>query len=222
MADPIPQLLPHDEHNRELESNVHPPQWKNPTPSQTYHLVVIGAGTAGLVTAAGAAGLGARVALIERELMGGDCLNVGCVPSKGVIGAARVAASVRGRSEFTWHAKSDRIATRVGAGGDEGDDVTGVRALMQHPRRLIPHEQHRSCGLARYPLAGKRPHDDPAGQRQLSRAASWHSKPRARRRRPTKPARRGCASTCAARRSPSPPQGLRQEACSRREREGRG
>jgi len=61
---------------------------------------VIGAGTAGLVTAAGAAGLGARVALIERELMGGDCLNVGCVPSKGLIGAARVAATVRGAATF--------------------------------------------------------------------------------------------------------------------------
>jgi heterodisulfide reductase subunit A-like polyferredoxin len=46
-----------------------------------YNLVVIGAGTAGLVTAAGAAGLGARVALVESNLMGGDCLNV-CVPSK--------------------------------------------------------------------------------------------------------------------------------------------
>jgi len=52
---------------------------------------VIGAGTAGLLTAAGAAGLGAKVALIERGLMGGDCLNVGCVPSKGVISAARAA-----------------------------------------------------------------------------------------------------------------------------------
>lgn len=103
MADPIPQLLPHDDHNRELESNVHPPQWQNPTPSETYHLVVIGAGTAGLVTAAGAAGLGARVALIERELMGGDCLTVGCVPSKGVIGAARVAATVRDAGEFGVH-----------------------------------------------------------------------------------------------------------------------
>jgi pyruvate/2-oxoglutarate dehydrogenase complex dihydrolipoamide dehydrogenase (E3) component len=63
-------------------------------------LVLIGAGTAGLVTAAGAAGLGAKVALIERELMGGDCLNVGCVPSKGLIGSARVAATVRSASSF--------------------------------------------------------------------------------------------------------------------------
>ncbi len=94
------QLLPRDEHNQQLESNVHPPGWINPTPSGRYNLVVIGAGTAGLVTAAGAAGLGARVALIERSLMGGDCLNVGCVPSKGIISAARVAAGVRRAHEF--------------------------------------------------------------------------------------------------------------------------
>lgn len=93
-------LLPKDEYNQQLEANVHPPEWSNPTPSGRYNLVVIGAGTAGLVTAAGAAGLGARVALIERELMGGDCLNVGCVPSKGVIRAARVAATVRDAKPF--------------------------------------------------------------------------------------------------------------------------
>ena len=82
MTSELVQLQPKDEHNQALEANVHPPEWTNPTPKQPYHLVVIGAGTAGLVTAAGAAGLGARVALIERELMGGDCVNVGCVPSK--------------------------------------------------------------------------------------------------------------------------------------------
>ncbi len=94
------QLLPTNEYNQELESNVRPPSWKNPTPSGRYNLVVIGAGTAGLVTAAGAAGLGAKVALIERSVMGGDCLNVGCVPSKGVISAARVAAIVKNAGEF--------------------------------------------------------------------------------------------------------------------------
>lgn len=93
-------LQPKDEHNQKLESNVRPPNWVNPTPASRYNLVVIGAGTAGLVAAAGAAGLGARVALIERELMGGDCLNVGCVPSKGVISSARIAATVRGAGDF--------------------------------------------------------------------------------------------------------------------------
>src|SRR5205807_1905173 len=58
------------------------------------------AGTAGLVAAAGAAGLGARVALVERELMGGDCLNVGCVPSKALLRAARAAADVRDAGAF--------------------------------------------------------------------------------------------------------------------------
>jgi len=94
------QLMPRDEHNQQLEANVHPPEWQNPIPSGRYNLVVIGAGTAGLVAAAGAAGLGAKVALIERNLMGGDCLNVGCVPSKGVISAARVAATVDRAGEF--------------------------------------------------------------------------------------------------------------------------
>ncbi|MCO8122027.1 mercuric reductase [Stieleria sp. TO1_6] len=102
-AAPVPDLTPLqplDEFNRQLQANVHPPTWNNPTPTQPYHLVVIGAGTAGLVTAAGAAGLGARVALIERELMGGDCLNVGCVPSKGLISCARNAAAVNNALDF--------------------------------------------------------------------------------------------------------------------------
>jgi len=53
---------------------------------------VVGAGTAGLVSVAGGAGLGARVALVERHLLGGDCLNVGCVPSKAVLHAAQAGA----------------------------------------------------------------------------------------------------------------------------------
>ncbi len=100
MTSKLFQLQPQDQYNLALEADVHPQDWNNPTPTQPYHLVVIGAGTAGLVTAAGAAGLGARVALIERELMGGDCLNVGCVPSKAIIGASRVAATVRDAEPF--------------------------------------------------------------------------------------------------------------------------
>ncbi len=86
---------PLDDHNLRLLSSVRPDGWQNPTPAPRYTMVVIGAGTAGLVTAAGAAGLGAKVALIERDLMGGDCLNFGCVPSKALIAAARAAASAR-------------------------------------------------------------------------------------------------------------------------------
>lgn len=90
-----PLVLPDDEHNRALLRSVHPAGRTNPTPQGRYNLVVIGGGTAGLVSAAGAAGLGARVALIERHLLGGDCLNVGCVPSKALLAAARAAAAAR-------------------------------------------------------------------------------------------------------------------------------
>ncbi|MFH1919275.1 MAG: FAD-dependent oxidoreductase, partial [Planctomycetota bacterium] len=94
------EVLPDDIHNRTLIDNVHPGDWTNPEPAGRYNLVVIGAGTAGLVAAAGAAGLGAKVALVERHLMGGDCLNYGCVPSKGIISTGRVAASVRDAAHF--------------------------------------------------------------------------------------------------------------------------
>jgi pyruvate/2-oxoglutarate dehydrogenase complex dihydrolipoamide dehydrogenase (E3) component len=87
-----PDLSPMDDHNRALLGHVHPPDWANPRPATRYNLVVMGAGTAGLVAAAGAAALGAKVALIERHLMGGDCLNVGCVPSKALIRLARAGA----------------------------------------------------------------------------------------------------------------------------------
>jgi pyruvate/2-oxoglutarate dehydrogenase complex dihydrolipoamide dehydrogenase (E3) component len=60
-----------------------------------YNVVVIGGGTAGLVTAAGTAGLGGRVALVERNKMGGDCLNFGCVPSKALISSARLVEKIR-------------------------------------------------------------------------------------------------------------------------------
>jgi pyruvate/2-oxoglutarate dehydrogenase complex dihydrolipoamide dehydrogenase (E3) component len=99
MSEPV-ALEPRDEHNRALAANVHPAEWVNPEPAPRYNLVVIGAGTAGLVSAAGAAALGANVALIERRLMGGDCLNFGCVPSKALLRAARATADVRRAGEF--------------------------------------------------------------------------------------------------------------------------
>ncbi len=117
-----PILEPMDEHNRELVRNVHPRDWTNPTPVERYHLVVVGAGTGGLVSASIAAGLGARVALVERHLMGGDCLNVGCVPSKGVIRAARA-----------WHGAA-RARELFGGPAVDGDGDFG--AAMERMRRL--------------------------------------------------------------------------------------
>jgi len=118
----LPQVQPFDESNRALVQNVHPPDWVNPDPSERYNLVVLGAGTAGLVTAAGAAGLGAKVALIERALMGGDCLNVGCVPSKALIRCARAYAEVRDANKF---------GVRVPSGVS-----VDFPAVMEHMRRL--------------------------------------------------------------------------------------
>jgi pyruvate/2-oxoglutarate dehydrogenase complex dihydrolipoamide dehydrogenase (E3) component len=101
-GDPAAPIVvePWDRHNQALVANAHPATWENPEPAGRYNLVVLGAGTAGLVAAAGAAGLGARVALIERALMGGDCLTTGCVPSKSLIRAARAAADVRAAGQF--------------------------------------------------------------------------------------------------------------------------
>lgn len=118
----VPDVLPHDAHNSALISNVHPLDWRNPEPASRYNLVVIGAGTAGLVTAAGAAGLGAKVALIERHLLGGDCLNTGCVPSKAIIRSSRVIADLRDASQLG-------IKNSIGTEAD-------FTAVMERMRRL--------------------------------------------------------------------------------------
>jgi pyruvate/2-oxoglutarate dehydrogenase complex dihydrolipoamide dehydrogenase (E3) component/uncharacterized membrane protein YdjX (TVP38/TMEM64 family) len=96
----MPEVSPLDAYNEALVANVRPPDWINPEPQPRYNLVVIGGGTAGLVSAAGSAGLGAKVALVERHLMGGDCLNYGCVPSKAIIRSSKVYADIRDAGLF--------------------------------------------------------------------------------------------------------------------------
>src|SRR5208282_1884882 len=109
MAPEALKLTPLDEHNRALLEQVHPPQWENPKPAGRYNLVVIGGGTAGLVSAVGAVGLGAKVAIVERDFMGGDCLNFGCVPSKALIRSARAAADAGSASALGVDAGPIRI-----------------------------------------------------------------------------------------------------------------
>ncbi len=74
-----------------------------------YHIVIIGAGSAGLVVASGAASMGAKVALIEEDRMGGDCLNAGCVPSKSFLRSAHLAAEIRDAGRFGLSARVDAV-----------------------------------------------------------------------------------------------------------------
>jgi len=126
MTNASPRQYPAREHEdrfyRALVDNVHPPAWSNPEPTGEYNLVVIGAGPAGLVAARAAAALGAKVALIERHLIGGDCLNVGCVPSKAIIRTSRLYAEMR-------------AAETYGAQAPGGIDVD-FRSVMQRMRRI--------------------------------------------------------------------------------------
>ena len=123
-------IAPLDEHNVRLLDNTHPKAWIDPVADATYNLVVIGAGTGGLVSAAGAAGLGAKVALIESHLLGGDCLNVGCVPSKALLRCAKAAATVRNASAYG-----------VNVDGDVSVDFGFVMERMRRLRADIsPHD----------------------------------------------------------------------------------
>lgn len=92
----ISEVWPMDSYNTTLLNHVHPPDWQDPKVEEndTYDMVVIGAGVGGLISAAGAAGVGAKVAMIEAHMLGGDCLNVGCVPSKAFIHSANMAHSL--------------------------------------------------------------------------------------------------------------------------------
>jgi pyruvate/2-oxoglutarate dehydrogenase complex dihydrolipoamide dehydrogenase (E3) component len=121
--------MPADAADERLRSNVHPPGWVNPEPRGRYHLVVVGGGTAGLVSAMGAAGLGARVALVERGLLGGDCLVTGCVPSKAILRSARAVAEAR-------HA--DAVGVRVA--GVEADFGAVMRRMRERRADISPHD----------------------------------------------------------------------------------
>ena len=96
-----------DSAEQERMHNVRPADWRNPVPAARYNLVVIGAGTAGLAAAHGAAALGAKVALIERNLLGGTCLNIGCIPSKAIIRTSRLYAEMRHAGQYGARTPAD-------------------------------------------------------------------------------------------------------------------
>lgn len=129
---------------------VFPSGHRNPQPAKRYNLVVIGAGPAGLVTSMAAASLGARVALVERHAMGGDCLNFGCVPSKTLLAAAAAglpfgAAMERVRSVRASIARHDSVERFTGAGVDvylgqasfAGPHLIRVAGAALHTRKTV-------------------------------------------------------------------------------------
>ena len=128
-VDDAARLAPLDEANRVLLDAVRPADWVNPEPRAVYDLAVVGGGTAGLVSAMGAVGLGARVALVERHLLGGDCLNVGCVPSKALIRSARAAAEAR---------RAPRLGVNVGT--VEPDFGAIMRRMRERRAGISPND----------------------------------------------------------------------------------
>lgn len=107
--------------NLKRVANVRPDNWQNPTPQSMYNMLVIGGGSAGSVTAIIAAG-SAKVALIEKHMMGGDCLNVGCVPSKAVICSANIMGQSMKAKDFGITGSSGKV--------DFGEVMERVRRVL--------------------------------------------------------------------------------------------
>ncbi len=108
---------------------------------ESYDLLVIGGGTAGLVCAAGASSLGARTALVERDRLGGECLWTGCVPSKALVSSGRLAAEMRRAADFGLRAPA--------APADPGRDGASVLESVRGARSEV------------------QPHDDPERFREM-------------------------------------------------------
>jgi pyruvate/2-oxoglutarate dehydrogenase complex dihydrolipoamide dehydrogenase (E3) component len=159
-------VLPDDEHDRQLVANVHPSDWINPQPEGRYNIAVLGAGTAGLITAIVAASLGAKVALIEKRAMGGDCLNVGCVPSKGLLRATRAWADLHRAKDFG-------IYVPPGATFDFGTAMARMRTLRARISRNDSVHRYTKLGVDVYLGAGRFSNGDslrvegPAGDRTV-------------------------------------------------------
>src|SRR5215475_191682 len=145
------ELLPADEYNRRTINQGHPPTWRNP-PGGDYDLVVLGGGPAGLVAALTAAAGGHRVAMTERRLTGGTCVNFGCTPSKALIRCARAVHEARRGADFGFRlanppqvdfARVMERVRRIRSMSSAGDAVqvvagAGVDVYLGHSRFTRP------------------------------------------------------------------------------------
>jgi pyruvate/2-oxoglutarate dehydrogenase complex dihydrolipoamide dehydrogenase (E3) component len=104
---PIPDAPHERDREHSILDDLHPSLWRNPKPADSYDLVILGAGPAGLAAAFEAAPLGAKVALIEQNILGGNCLHTGCVPSKALIRTSRLYADMRNAETFGGQVPSD-------------------------------------------------------------------------------------------------------------------
>ena len=95
-------ITPFDAPNRKTIAQGHPADWQSPQPRVVYELVIIGGGPAGLTAAFTAAKAGHTVAMVERNLTGGTCVNFGCTPSKSLLRAARAVFQAREGAKFGY------------------------------------------------------------------------------------------------------------------------
>src|SRR5260370_38659155 len=102
--------------------------------AEPFAVVVIGGGTAGLVTASGCARLGRRTALIEREALGGDCLWTGCVPTKSLVATAKLIHQMRNAGDFGLAPVDVQVTPRA------------IREPMREQRRpAAPYTEPEKC-----------------------------------------------------------------------------
>ncbi len=121
---------PKDAYEDKRLADVHPQAWANPTPADRYALIIVGAGSAGIAAAELAIAMGVKVAMSERHLIGGTCLNTGCVPSKALIRTARLYAEMRDGA---------RYGAKV-----PGNIEVDFAAVMERVRRIRCHLSGRS------------------------------------------------------------------------------
>ncbi|MGK5595301.1 MAG: mercuric reductase [Parachlamydiaceae bacterium] len=108
-----------EDFRRQFKQDIFPIDWDNPSSDQVYDLAIVGGGPGGMTAATLASSMGARVALIEKAHLGGECLSYGCIPSKALLGASRAVETIKRAHQFgvrmpsAWEIDFPEIMKRV-------------------------------------------------------------------------------------------------------------